>query len=135
MDIHHDTSLRSILENHSISSTSKARTRSSSDKGARLWLIIKPSMHPFHIAHFIFTSTLHFRRSLVQPLASSLFMCENEHELNKSSTHLACCLFGGQQIVTHDAIQDVMYAFCSRKWACYMKRVVVRPYIKSFIMN
>jgi len=44
MDIHHDTSLRSILEDDSISSTSKVCIHSYLNNGARLWLIARPSM-------------------------------------------------------------------------------------------
>jgi hypothetical protein len=65
MDIHHDTSLRFILEDDSISSTFKACISSCSNKGAGLWLIIKPSIRSFHIPHFIFTSTLCFCFGLI----------------------------------------------------------------------
>jgi hypothetical protein len=53
MDSHHDTSVRSILEDDSISSTSKAHICSCLGKGAGLWLIAKPS-----IAHSTFTLML-----------------------------------------------------------------------------
>jgi hypothetical protein len=36
-------------------------------------------------------------------------MCECEYELNVFDTHLVRCLFGSQQIITHDAIWDIMY--------------------------
>jgi hypothetical protein len=96
MDIHHDTSFRSIFEDDSIFLVSKARIRFCSSKGARLWLIARPSIYAFLIAHFTFISTLCFRFSLIQPLASSLFTCEREHDLNAFGTHLARCLIGGQ---------------------------------------
>jgi hypothetical protein len=60
MDIHHDTSFKFILEDDSISSTSKAHICSCSGKGVWLWLIAKPFIRLFHITHFTFTSTLHF---------------------------------------------------------------------------
>jgi len=44
MDIHHDTSLRFILEDDSISSTSKACIHSCLGKGAWLWLVVRPSI-------------------------------------------------------------------------------------------
>jgi len=95
MDIHHDTSFRSILEDDSISSTFKTHICNCSSKGVGLWLIVRPSICLFHIAHFTFTSMLHFCFSLIQPLAFSLFMCECEHGLDASSTHLTCYSFGG----------------------------------------
>jgi len=52
MDIHHDTSFRFIMEDDSISLTSIIRVHFCSGKGAGLWLVVKPSIHSFHIAHF-----------------------------------------------------------------------------------
>jgi hypothetical protein len=46
-------------------------------------------------------------------------MCECGHMLDAFGTHLACCLFGGQQIITHDAIRDVMYASFERVSTLY----------------
>ncbi len=60
MDIHHDTSFRSIFEDNSISSTSKTCIHSCSNKGARLWLIARPSICLFHITQFTFTSMVRF---------------------------------------------------------------------------
>jgi hypothetical protein len=71
MDIHHDTSLRSILEDDFIPSTSRACIHSCSGKGAGLWLVTKPSIYSFCIIHSTFTSTLCFRLSLIQPSACS----------------------------------------------------------------
>jgi hypothetical protein len=65
MDIHHNKSFRSILEDDSISLASKAHIRFCSGKGARLRLIARPSIHLFRIAHFIFTLALHFHFSLI----------------------------------------------------------------------
>jgi hypothetical protein len=45
MDIHHDTLFKFILEDDSIYSTSKTRIRFCSNKGAGLWLIIRPSIY------------------------------------------------------------------------------------------
>jgi hypothetical protein len=56
----HNTSLRSILEYDSISSTSRARICSCLGKGARLWLVTKPSIYSFRIAHFTFILVLFF---------------------------------------------------------------------------
>jgi hypothetical protein len=110
MDIHHDTSLKSILEDDFISSTSKIHIRFCSGKGAKLWLITRPYICLFHITHSTFISMLHFHLSLIQPLAFSLLTCEYEHGLDTSSIHLTHCPFGGQRIPTHDVIQDIMYA-------------------------
>jgi hypothetical protein len=110
MDLHHDTSFRSILEDDYISSTSGARIRSCSGKGEGLWLIIKPFIRLFCIAHFTFNLTLHFRLGWNQASTFSLFTCECGHELDAFSTHLTCCLFRGQRITTHDAIWNIMYA-------------------------
>jgi hypothetical protein len=65
MDIHRDTSFKSILEDDSISSTFKACIRFCSGKGVGLWLIVKPSINSFHIAHFIFTLALCFHLGLI----------------------------------------------------------------------
>jgi len=92
------------LEDDSISSTSRPHIHSYSDKGVGLWLIIRSSISLFHIAHFTFTLTLHFRLGLIQPLKSNFFACECGHGLDAFGTHLACCPFGGQRITTHDAI-------------------------------
>jgi hypothetical protein len=51
------------------------------------------------------------------------------HGLDAFGMHLACCLFRGQRITTHNAIRDIMYAFTTN----YMERAVVCPYVKSFI--
>jgi len=111
MDIHHDTSLRSILEDNSISSSLRAHIHFCLSKGARLWLVVRPFICSFHIAHSTFTSTLCFHLALIQPLTSSFLMCECWHRLDASSTHLIHYLFGNQQITTRDAIWDIMYAF------------------------
>jgi hypothetical protein len=68
-------------------------------------LIVRPYIHAFHIAHFTFTSTLHFCFNLIQTSASSLFTCECGHGLNTSNTHLTSCLFRGQETSTHDVIK------------------------------
>jgi hypothetical protein len=84
------------LENDSISLAFKTCIPSCSSKGAGLWLVVKPSVYSFRITHFTFTSMLRFHLGLIQPLASSLLMCECGHGLDTSSTHLICCMFGGQ---------------------------------------
>jgi hypothetical protein len=104
MDIHHNTSFRSILEDDFISLTSRIRIHFYSGKGARLWLITKPFICSFYIAHFFFTLALRFRFDLIQPSASNLLTCECGHELDTSSTHLTRCPFGGQWIATDDVI-------------------------------
>jgi hypothetical protein len=52
MDIHHNTSFRSILEDEFISLASKACIRFCSSKGVRLWLIIRPSIYSFYITFY-----------------------------------------------------------------------------------
>ncbi len=111
MDIHHDTSLRSILEDDSISSTSKPRICSCSGKGGRVWLVVWPFIYSFHITHFIFSLTLHFHLGLIQPSASNLFMYECGHRLDTFGMHLGHCPFRGQWITTYDVVWNVMYAF------------------------
>jgi len=86
------------------------------------------------IAHTIFISTLHFHLDFIQPLTFSLFTCECGHMLDIFNTHLIHCSFGGQGIMTHDTIWNVMYALAKKK-ACCMERVVIRPYVKSFITS
>jgi hypothetical protein len=95
MDFHHDTSLRYILEDDSISLASRAHIHSCSSKGARLWLVARPSIYLFHMGHSIFISMLCFCLSLIQPLAFSLFMCECGHRLDAFGTHIARYPFGG----------------------------------------
>jgi hypothetical protein len=41
-------------------------------------------------------------------------MCECGHGLNTFNVHLTHCPFGGQQIATHDGIQDIMYVFIQK---------------------
>ncbi len=131
MVIHHDTSLRSILEDDSISLASRARIHFCSGKGTWLWLIIKPSIRSLCIAYFTLIPTLHFHLSLIQPLASNLFTCECGHGLNAFDTHLVHCPFGGQWISTHDVIRNVMYALVKKKghivwkerWYALMSRI------------
>jgi hypothetical protein len=110
MDIHYDTSIKFILEDNSIPLASRTCIRSCSSKGARLWLVVRPFIYIFHVAHSTFTSALCFCFCLIQPSTSSLFMCECGHELDTFGMDLVHCPFGGQQIVTHDVIQNVMYA-------------------------
>jgi hypothetical protein len=52
MNIHHNTSFRFILEDDSISSTSKTCICFGSSKGAGLWLIARPSIYLFCIAFY-----------------------------------------------------------------------------------
>ncbi len=96
MDIHQDTSFKSILEDDSISSTSRTHIRFCSGKGGEggLWLIVRPFICLFHITHSTFTSVMFFVL-MIQPLASSLFTCECGHGLDASNTHLTGCPFGG----------------------------------------
>jgi hypothetical protein len=114
MDFHHDTSLRFILEDDSISLASRTRICSYSGKGTRLWLVARPSICLFHISHFTFTSMLRFCFNLIQLSTFSFLTCEYGHGLNTFGVHLVHCAFRGQQITTHDTIQNVMYAL-SRK--------------------
>ncbi len=80
IDIHHNTSLKSILEDESISLASRAHICSCLGKGVGLWLVARPSIHLFCITHITFTSTLYFRLGLIQPSASNLFTCECGYE-------------------------------------------------------
>jgi hypothetical protein len=104
MDIHHNTSFRSILEDDSISLTSKTYIHFYSSKGVGLWSITKPSICSFCITNSTFTLVLRFCFGLIQPSAFSLLTCECGHELDTSDTHFNRFPFGGQWIATHDAI-------------------------------
>jgi hypothetical protein len=110
MDFHHDTSLRFILEDDFISSTSKACIHFCSGKGAGLWLVVKPSINLFHIAHFYFHFNVAFSSQFDSSFNIFFFMCECGQGLDTSNMHLTHCPFGGLQIATRDAIQVVMYA-------------------------
>jgi hypothetical protein len=134
MNIRHNTSLKSILEDDSISSTSIARMCSCLCKGVGLWLIVRPSIHSFRITHFIFILALHFRFNLIQPSTFNLFMCDYGHELETFSMHLTCCPFGGQRITTHDAIWNIMnhlfqqngHVVWRERWYAFTSRVSLR---------
>jgi hypothetical protein len=65
MNVHHDTLFRSILEDDSIFSTSKARICYCLGNGARLWLIARSYICSFCIAHFTFTLVLRFHLDLI----------------------------------------------------------------------
>ncbi len=78
----------SILEDDSISLASKAHIHSCLGKGARLWLIVKPSISLFHIAHSTFISTLCFHFNLIEPSTLNLLMCECGHKLDAFDMHL-----------------------------------------------
>jgi hypothetical protein len=65
MNIHHDTSFRSILKDDSISITCKAHIHFCLGKGVRLWLIARPFIYSFHIAHSTFILTLYFCLNLI----------------------------------------------------------------------
>jgi len=110
IDIHHDTSLRSILEDDSISSAFKACIHCCLGKGEGLWLVTQPFINSFCIAHSTSTLVLYFRFDLIQQSTSSFLTCECRHGLNAFNMHLTRCSFGGQWIATHDAIRNVMYA-------------------------
>jgi len=60
MDIHHDTSFRSILKNDSIFLAFRTWIRFCLGKRLMLWLITRPFICLFYITHFIFTSTCIF---------------------------------------------------------------------------
>jgi len=95
MNFHHNTFLRFILEDNSISLASKVYICSCLGKGTRLWLVVKPSICLFRIAHFMFALTLCFCLGLIQPSTSSLLACECGHGLDASGMHLVRCLFEG----------------------------------------
>ncbi len=95
MDIHHDTSFKSILEDDSISSTFRAWIHFCSSKVVGLWLITMPFIYLFRIAHVTFISVMRFHLGLIQPLASNLFMCECGHGLDTFNMHLTHCPFSG----------------------------------------
>lgn len=65
MDMHHNTSFRSILKDDSISLTSKGHIYSCSSKGVGKWLVVRPSKRSFCITHAIFVSVLPFRFGLI----------------------------------------------------------------------
>jgi hypothetical protein len=64
MDIHQDTSFRSILEDDSISFASKARICFCLGKGVGLWLIAKPSICSFRTLYFHFNYVFSFQFDL-----------------------------------------------------------------------
>ncbi len=65
MEVHHDTSFRSILEDDSISLAFRARICFCSSKGVGLWLIARPFICSFYIAQSTFILALCFCLSLI----------------------------------------------------------------------
>jgi hypothetical protein len=65
MDIHHDTSFKTILEDDSISLASKACISFCSSKGVGLWLIVTSFIRLFYITHSTFTLMLRFCLNLI----------------------------------------------------------------------
>jgi hypothetical protein len=63
MNFHHNTSLRYILDDDSISLAFRAYIHFYSSKGAGL--VARSFIHLFHITDFTFTSTLHFFLGLI----------------------------------------------------------------------
>ncbi len=95
-DIHHNTSFKPILEDDSISSVCRTYICFCLGKGPMgLWLIARPSICLFFIAHSTFTLMMHFRFDLIQSLTFSLVKCECEYGLNTFGMHLAHCPFEG----------------------------------------
>jgi hypothetical protein len=89
-----------MLEGDSISLAFKAHIHSCLGKEVWLWLIVRPSIYSFCIAHFIFTLALCFHLGLFQPSASSFLTCEYGHMLDAFGMHLIHCPIEGQQITT-----------------------------------
>jgi hypothetical protein len=131
MDMHHDTSFRCILKDDFIFSAFKIYIHFCSDKEVELWLVARPSICSFHIAHFIFILALCFCLGLIQPLTFKLITCECGHRLDASGMHLIRCPFKVQLIVTHDAIWNVMYGLVrkcdhiiqKKRWYSFIFRV------------
>jgi len=126
IDTYHDTSLRSILEDDFIPSTSKACIHSCSGKGAGLWLVTKPFICSFRITHSTFTSTLCFRLGLIQPSTFSPLTYKCGHKLHTSNMHLVDCPFKGQQIITHDTIQESGHDVWRKQWYTFTSKVSLR---------
>jgi hypothetical protein len=126
------TSFKSILEDDSISSTSKACIHSCSSKGRGYGWLLNHLLVCF-VSHILFSPSLCFHLGLIQPLSFSFLTCECGHGLHASNMHLTYCLFGGQWIATHDTIRNVMYALAQDSghdvW------MVIHPYIKTFIIS
>jgi len=71
------------------------------------WLLSHLCIH--FTSHIYFHVSIAFYFGLIQPSTSSLFTCESGHRSDASSMHLVHYPFGGQQITTHDTIQNTMY--------------------------
>jgi hypothetical protein len=135
MDVHHNTSLRSILEDDSISSTCRTHIHFFSNKWARLWWVVRPSICSFHIAHFTFSSVLRFHLGLIHLLTPSLLTLW-------MWTRFGCIWHALNSLPVWRLMDN--HTWChprchvcprSKKWARYMERVMVCPYVRSFIMN
>jgi hypothetical protein len=61
-----------------------------------------------------------FRFGLIQPSTFNIFTCECGHRLDASSTHLTHYPFGGQWIITHDAIKcrNLNFGLATKVRAC-----------------
>jgi len=76
MDFHHNTSFRFILEDDSISSTSKARIRFCLGNEGKAMVGCYAIYLFVYITHFTFTSALYFHFGLISPW-HLVFSCVN----------------------------------------------------------
>jgi hypothetical protein len=128
LNIHHNTSLMSILEDNFISSTFKTRIHSCSSKGVGLWLVVKPSIRSFHITHSIFILVLHFHINLIQPSASNFFTCEHGHMLDASSTLNLLPIW--RLVDSHTWCHSRCHLCpCSRKWTHCLEKTIIHLYM------
>jgi hypothetical protein len=93
----------SILEDDSIFSSSRGSYLFLFKQGGKA-MVGSYAIYLF-VSHRTFYFHLNVAFSFWFDLAFEfLFMCECGHRLDAYGKHLVCCSFGGQQIVTHDAI-------------------------------
>jgi len=75
---------------------------------------------------FYFHLNIVFLFQFDSPLAFSFLTCEYGHMFDAYGKDIANCLFGGQQIATHDTIWDVMYAFAWKSGHAVWKNIGMR---------
>jgi hypothetical protein len=77
---------------------------------ANVWLLTCLVILFFHLLSDDFSTTLHTRLGLSQPLilGVSHYICNQP--LDPMGIHLLCCMHGGERMASHDVVQDVFGA-------------------------
>jgi hypothetical protein len=75
-----------------------------------VWLLTCLVILFFHLPSNDFSTTLHTRLGLSQPLILGVSHCICNQPLDPMGIHLLCCTHGGERMVSHDVVQNVFVA-------------------------